>query len=187
MNASGQPPPGTDPESGEFASMQDLQRAIRAAFDAEPGPAPRVRVAVLRHIHAQQSDNRVGLLAQLSAWLRAPLVPRWAPAAAMLLILVQGAALLYLLPDQTNPTAAVTTRALPTHATRLRVAFKPLATAAQIRDLLGVLGARIVDGPTPTGGYVIELPTADPRQLGEKLAAARARRDVLLTLELAPP
>jgi len=187
MNAPGQPPPGTDPDSGELASMQEWQRAVRAAFDAEPGPAPRVRVAVLRHIHAQQRDNRVGLLAQLSAWLRAPLVPRWAPAAALLLIVIQGAALIQLLPGRTNLVATVTTRALATHATRLRVAFNPLATAAQIRELLDALGARIVDGPTPTGGYVIELAPADPRQLGEKLKAARARRDVLLTLELASP
>jgi hypothetical protein len=142
---------------------------------------------VFRQIHAQHPGKREGLLAQLSAWLRAPLVPRWAPAAAMLLIITQGAALIYMLPGQKNAAAAMTTRALATNATRLRVTFNPLATAAQIRVVLDVLGARIVDGPMPAGGYVIELATADPRQLGEKLNAARARHDVLLTLELAPP
>jgi hypothetical protein len=129
----------------------------------------------------------VGLLANLAAWLRAPLVPRWAPAAALLLIVIQGAALVHLLPGRTNSTATVATRSVATTAIRLRVAFNPLATAAQIRELLGVLGARIVDGPTPAGDYLIELATADPRQLAEKLNAARARHDVLLTLELAPP
>jgi hypothetical protein len=129
----------------------------------------------------------VGLLPQLAAWLRAPLVPRWAPAAAMLLIMIQGAALIHMLPGRTSSTATVTTRTLAANATRLRVTFNPLATAAQIRALIDALGARIVDGPTPAGDYVIELAPADPKQLGEKLNAARARHDVLLTLELVPP
>jgi hypothetical protein len=187
MNAPGQQPPGTDPESGKLASKNEWQRAVRTAFDAEPGPAPHVRAAVLRQIRARDPDKRGGFLAQLLAWLRAPLVPRWAPAVAMLLIMIQGAALIHMLPGRTSSTATVTTRALATNATRLRVTFNPLATAAQIRELLDALGARVVDGPTPAGGYVIELAAADPKQIGEKLNAARARRDVLLTLELSPP
>jgi hypothetical protein len=142
---------------------------------------------VLKRIHARGSDNRASLFAKLAAWLRAPLVPRWAPAAALLLIVIQGAALLRMLPSRTNSTATVTTRALVTTATRLRVVFNPLASAAQMRELLDTLGARIIDGPASTGAYVIELAAADPKQLSEKLNAARARHEVLLTLELAPP
>lgn len=187
MSTSGLLPPDTDPEPNEPASMIELQRALRSAFDAEPGPAPRVRAAVLKRIHAQKPGQRVSWLAQMAAWLRAPLVPRWAPAAALLLIVIQGAALIHMLPGRTNPAATATTRALATTATRLRVVFNPLASAAQIRELLDALGARIVDGPASTGAYVIELAAADPKQLSEKLNAARARHDVLLTLELAPP
>lgn len=61
-----------------------------------------------------------------TAWRRSPPL-RWAPAAALLLIVIQGAA------------------------------FNPLALAAQMRELLDALGARIVDGPAATGAYVIEL------------------------------
>ena len=187
MSASGQLPPEPGSDSNELAPTIELRRALRKAFDAEPGPSPLVRAAVLKRIHAGDSDNRVSLLANLAAWLRAPLVPRWAPAAALLLIVIQGAVLVRMLPGRTNPAATVTTRALVTTATRLRVVFNPLASAAQMRELLDALGARIVDGPAPTGAYVIELAAADPKQLSEKLDAARARHDVLLTLELAPP
>jgi hypothetical protein len=187
MSASGQLPPEHGSDSNELASTIELRRALRTAFDAEPGPAPRARAAVLRRIHAQKSDQRVSWLAPVAAWLRAPLVPRWAPAAALLLIVIQGAALIHMLPGRTNPAATVTTRALVTTATRLRVVFNPLASAAQMRELLDALGARIVDGPASTGAYVVELAAADPKQLSEKLNAARARHDVLLTLELAPP
>ena len=110
-----------------LASMIELHRAVRSAFDAEPGPAPRVRAAVLKRIHAPNSDHRVSWPVHVAAWLRAPVVPRWAPAAALLLIVIQGAA------------------------------FNPLALAAQMRELLDALGARIVDGPAATGAYVIEL------------------------------
>jgi len=187
MSASGQLPPDTDPQPNEPVSVIELQRALRNALDAEPGPSPRVRAAVLRRIHAQKSDHRVSWLAHVAAWLHAPLVPRWAPAAALLLIVIQGAALIHVLPGRTKPAATVTTRALAKPATRLRVVFNPLVSAAQMRELLDALGARIVDGPASTGAYVIELAAADPKQLSKKLNAARARHDVLLTLEFAPP
>lgn len=187
MSASGQLPPEPGSESNELAATIELRRAVRNAFDAEPGPAPRVRAAVFKRIHASDSVQGASLLANLAAWLRAPRVPRWAPAVALLLIVIQGAVLLRMLPSRTSSTATVTTRALATTATRLRVVFNPLASAAQMRELLDTLGARIIDGPASTGAYVIELAVADPKQLSEKLNAARARHEVLLTLELAPP
>lgn len=187
MNAPELPPAKPDVERAELASLRQLQRAVRQAFEAEPGPSPRAKVAVLQRIHAADSGTRASWLEQFAAWLRAPLVPRWASAAALLLIVIQGAALVRMMPSRTNSSTAVTTRAVATNATRLRVVFNPLASAAQVRELLDSLGARIVDGPAPTGGYVIELTAADPRSLSKKLSVARARRDVLLTIDLAPP
>jgi hypothetical protein len=69
---------------------------------------------------------------------------------------------------------------------RLQVVFNPTATEADIRGLLKSLGARIIDGPTPTGAYRLELTGGDPQSVAEKLRAARLRRDILQSLDVAP-
>ncbi len=179
----------------ELVAVTQLRTGVHAALAAEPGPSPAARLQVMARIRStvpntpqsQNTQASSGFLAQLAEWLRAPVVPRWAPAAALLLVVIQGGLLLRNNPQGVQPTPAVTTRGLSTQPTRLRLVFKPQAQEAQIRELLVSLGARIVDGPGPAGAYLVELPAADPAALGQKISAARARSDILQSLELAPP
>lgn len=180
----------------ELQSMTELKAELRDAFDAQRGPSPRARTALLAQLEAaapSHVDRRVppakhrSLLEQLSVWLRAPLVPRWAPAAALVLILVQAGLLLRMTPNPGPPASEVATRGLATSATRLTIVFNPLASETQIRELLTALGARIVDGPTAAGRYTIEITAADPKTVSEKLRAARAHSDILQSLDIAPP
>ncbi len=179
----------------ELDSVTELRTEVHAALAAEPSPSPaarsqvmaRIRSATPNKLQSQKTPANRGFVAQLADWLRAPVVPRWAPAAALVLVVIQGGLLLRNNPQDVQPTPAVTTRGLSAQPTRLRLVFKPQAQEAQIRELLVSLGARIVDGPGPAGEYLVELPAADLAALGQKISAARTRSDILQSLELAPP
>ena len=59
----------------------------------------------------------------------------------------------------------------------LRIAFQPDATAAEIRNLLRTVHARIVDGPSATGWYTVVVQDVDARvreSLPDRLRAHRA-------------
>jgi hypothetical protein len=57
------------------------------------------------------------------------------------------------------------------------VMFSPDTREADLRQALTANGARLVDGPTAAGGYVLRVPDASRAKV---LAALRARRDVVL-------
>lgn len=179
----------------ELVAITQLRTDVREVLAAEPGPSTAARLQVLARIRSaapdklqsQKAPASPGFLAQLTDWLRAPVAPRWAPAAALVLVVIQGGLLLRTSPQDVRPVADVTARSLPSQPTRLSLVFKTETREGQIRELLGSLGARIVDGPGPTGVYLVELAAADPVVIGQKISAARARIDILQSLELAPP
>jgi anti-sigma factor RsiW len=181
----------------ELASIQVLRRDLRGAYDAEPGPSSRVKNTVLERIRASSTEpvtqietfRRRELTPPRDeranrGWSRPLRVPQWASAAALLLIVVQAGFLLRSNFDRAPGAGEVTTRALPPQTTRLRAVFDPQASALQIRQVLSALGARIVDGPTSEGAYVVELPPGDPKTLAAKLKAARSST-VLQSLDIA--
>jgi anti-sigma factor RsiW len=181
----------------ELASIQVLRRDLRGAYDAEPGPSSRVKNIVLERIRASSAEpvtkidalSRRELVAprdqgRKQGWSRALRVPHWASAAALLLIVVQAGFLLRANFDKVPGAGEVTTRALPPQTTRLRAVFDPQASALQISQVLNSLQARIVDGPTREGAYVIELQPGDPKVLAAKLKVARSST-VLQSLDIA--
>jgi anti-sigma factor RsiW len=179
-----------------------LRADVRSAYDAEPGPSKRARLTVLERIKSAVSSEPVrsnalprkdsgaqhrSLLARLEDWLRASMVLRWAPVAALALIVVQAGVLVRVISGQANISGVVATRAIAPVRTRLQAVFNPAASELQIRQFLGSLDARIVDGPSSGGVYVIEISPRDPKSLGRELSAARANGGVLQSLEIAPP
>ena len=63
------------------------------------------------------------------------------------------------------------------------VVFDPTATEAEIRRIVAGVGARIVDGPTATHAFVLELPSA---QAERALQSLRAEALVRLAEPLGP-
>jgi hypothetical protein len=64
--------------------------------------------------------------------------------------------------------------------------FRPDARVAEVRRSLEASGARLVDGPTPAGAYLLEVPGG---QNGRELAALRSNPNVTMAepIEEAPP
>jgi hypothetical protein len=148
-----------------------LRAAVHQALDTEPGPSERVESEVFARIAASQRPSDGAGWERIAQWLRAPLIPRWAQVAAIALIVVESGLLLRgVAPDQVD----ITSRAVAPVATRLRVAFEPTASEAQIRALLSELQGRITDGPNAKGEYVVEVSNADPKAVAAALASARS-------------
>jgi anti-sigma factor RsiW len=167
----------------ELAAIEALRSDLRGAYDREPGPGPRVRRAVFEHIDADGRDRVV----PIGTKRRVPSLPRWAQLAALVLIVVQGGLLVRPTTEPVVATGPVVARGLEAQPTRLLISFNPNATEAQMRGVLEALGAHIVDGPTRSGEYRIELPAGeDPKRMADRLAAARAQGDLVQSLVIAP-
>jgi hypothetical protein len=58
----------------------------------------------------------------------------------------------------------------------IAVMFDPAITEAELRQVVTGAGARIVDGPTKTHAFVLEVPAAQSREAVQKLRAERMVR-----------
>ena len=194
----------------ELEATRRLHARLQAALDDEPGPSERVRRDVFAQIAARPQASSAGVAApdvanvagapgapggrageptnvvRPSRWSRAPSLPRWAQLAAVVLIVVQAALLIRPLTEPAVPPDQVVPRGVGQAALHLRVVFNPAATDAQIRDVLRTLGARVVDGPSASGAYRLELQGADPKTVAAAIAAARAQQDVLQSVDATP-
>jgi len=154
----------------ELETIRRMHERLRNAYEAEPGPSARVRREVMARIARAASPS--------SRWS----LPAWAQIAAIVLIVLQGGALIRTMSSRA-PASQVESRTVA-QMTRLRVVFAPTATEAQMRALLESIGARIVDGPDAAGAYRIEV-SGDPKRVADALGAARARGDVLQSIDVA--
>jgi anti-sigma factor RsiW len=80
---------------------------------------------------------------------------------------------------QTFHTLGSAGEALPGQAI---VLFRPDTTAEQMRALLAAQGARVVDGPTAAGAYVLRV---DGRAAADAIGALRQSREVVLAEPIA--
>uniref|UniRef100_UPI003D768425 S8 family serine peptidase n=1 Tax=Salmonella enterica TaxID=28901 RepID=UPI003D768425 len=60
----------------------------------------------------------------------------------------------------------------------LRVVFKPEMTNAELQDLLGSVGAQVVQGPTEAGVFTLQLDDSN-RNVGAVLERVRAHPRVV--------
>jgi anti-sigma factor RsiW len=189
---------------GELASIVNLRQRTQAMFAGAPPPSPHVRAAVMAGVRQPQSaqaaearspTGAVSRPARRSRPLLAPIAevmqmlmrPSWAPALAVLLIVVQAGALSWLVLQPRVPEPQVQSRGIESSAARIRVAFNPHATEQEIRAALTALGGRIVDGPSADGAYLIELPELEPKVLSERLRELRAQPGIVERIENAVP
>lgn len=168
----------------ELASLRRLRPALAAAIDSHPGPSPdlfsRIKARIeTRKVLAVSSPVTGRWWERLGERVFGLMPPRLAPALAVGLIVVQFGALavmgriLYRSAEGPIYTPAAGPEAVKPAAgqgVRFRVAFHENAKERDIRAALGHADARIVEGPTAAGFYIIEAPAAgDPQRFAAAL------------------
>ncbi|NHZ81696.1 hypothetical protein F2P44_20790 [Massilia sp. CCM 8695] len=169
------------PHCAECAGEVEWQRRLRAAAPAEPsGLDPERALARLMPRLGLQQRAAPPFAAGLRAWLGGGWMP-WALAGQGALIAVlavrlampgaEGGAYQALSNGETAPAAAMV------------VMFHPDASLREVQRILQASGARVVDGPTVTGAFVLGAP---PERQAGALAALRAEPAVQLAEALTP-
>ena len=142
-----------------FAACAVLPAGERDPRLTPPQPVRPGRVPLARAWQASHPWIRGLLAAQLAAI---------AVLATMLLVDVSPSGPYRTLGTVSRPAAAV--------YDQLAVTFDPAATEADIRGSVHAAGARIVDGPTTTGVFVLEVSAGRADEALRALRAARAVR-----------
>lgn len=144
----------------------DWLRSLQAACVRDTAPAPPSAHS-LRHLRRRLATTTDG---GRRGWGRRQPWLGWVIAAQAVLVLALGMALVRI--DRpaaaTYHTLSVTVRA----SDRLVVMFDPQLSEAQMRRLLRASDARVVDGPTDAGAWVISVPSARTLTVREALRAA---------------
>jgi len=168
----------------ECAACRDeaewLGKLFAACKEAEALPEMASDLARLRtRAHARAQAKPASAHARRS-WRDAPWT-RWSLAASLVIGLTCGA---WVLHDGGEGALYRTLGSAPSaarHAGSLIVAFDPATTEAEIRRILDRAEARIVDGPTQTNAFVLEVP---PQREAFALAALRAEHVVTFDEQL---
>jgi hypothetical protein len=183
---------GSCPEcQQELIRCRWVSTAARARTDDGWAPTPKHFAQVLDHIERREmrsegvASGALPIASRLRAWFTAaPRSMRWAFGLQCVLLLALTGGILLRAAGPT-PVYQTLSRAGPqftgSHA-HLRVFFAADINGKELRDLLQGIGAQIVQGPSPMGVYIIELPfaaTAKP-QLEASLATVRAHPKVRL-------
>jgi hypothetical protein len=122
---------------------------------------------------AQRRRTRDPLRATRRAVMR-PRTLRWVVAAQFVAVLALGAQTLTQRSDGRPGAYHVLGDAGATHSGNVLAMFRPEASEAAFRRALQASGARLVDGPTASGAYVLAVPG--------NAALARLRRDADVTM-----
>ena len=180
-------PPGLDPERALARLMPQLgpQEAVHAA--AQPAAQPAVQAPMHQATRPSVQPLAGGWLQQLAARWQALRSggSGWMPwALAGQGILIAGL-VVQLLPGDANDYRALSNggNAAPPPAGNVVVMFRPDVQLGQVQEILQAQGARVVDGPTVTGAYVLEVPDANQAQT---LSALKAYPVVQLAEPLTP-
>jgi hypothetical protein len=139
-------------------------RSLQAAYAEQAAPATPARTPrrLRQRIALAHGKHRPGR----SRW------QRWLIAVQAAVMLVMGLALLQ--HDQRPaPAPAYHALAAPVVARdRLVVVFDPMLSEMHMRRLLQACDARVVDGPTASGAWVLSVPSARADAIREALRAA---------------
>jgi len=176
----------------ELDELAQLTVQLHEVYAAQSEPSTQIQPAVFSQVKLEASGKRAKSvmgpqwLKGLDDWCRSLFVARWAPALAVTLLVAQLGLLLW---SMARPTLSdqVMTRGLGSPAVRLRVVFQEMASERQIRALVQGLRGRIVDGPTPDGAYIIEIPSGDQAAAQKKVDALRSQTESVRAVEPVTP
>jgi anti-sigma factor RsiW len=172
----------------ELAALTRDRHLVREALNASPGRSRDLRTEVLSRITGASTGARPAApqaAVSRRAWRMRPVWLAGMALAASLIIVQFGAILRLAQAPTVQP--PVLTRGLGSPTTRLELLVDPGATEAALTDFLRSLHARIVDGPSADGAYMVEIPTTDPGQIAADLARARAESQLIREVKVVTP
>ena len=173
----------------ELDELRLIQGGLQAHWDSEPAPSPSARARVMAAIAAPAREPaKLGLGARIGSALNALFAPKWVPAAALALIVLQFGILISMSARLEGP-GSIDTRGGEnvTFPTRLKLVLQPDAKQSDVTALLKEMHAEVIGGPDTDGTYVLGLRTQDAARIQERLALARSRSDIVATIDLAQP
>ena len=171
--------------SSELNSLTALRTQAREMFAAAPAPSPHLRESVLAKV--RQRASRPTMTDRIAQFFGELLQPRWAPTAAMAVIVAQLGVVGWLATRSHEGPPAIIDRGIPTEKVRLQIVFNRAASLGDVQTALHDLGGHFVDGPSDAGAYVIELSPGPPQETAAKLRALRERPGLVERIENAAP
>jgi anti-sigma factor RsiW len=146
----------------EVAWLRDLRTACVTASESSTAAAPAAR-RLRRNLDARGPLAR----RQQPEW-------RWALVGAFAAVIAVGTAWIATSEDDARyRTLGVHEAAAPRSGTVV-VVFDPATTELELRRIVRAAGARIVDGPTQSNAYVLDVPPAQAQGVLKSLKAERA-------------
>lgn len=156
----------------DLKELREFRTAVGSAVDSRPAPSADLFSRVMARIRSYEAERSWARSFQPSWWERLSqwmfdLFPRrLAPAFALGIIVVQFVGLAVMsgvlyrtMTGQEYVTlTGLEVRETAGPAIRLRASFQEAAPERQIRSLLQKVEARITEGPSPEGFYIIEVP-----------------------------
>jgi len=109
------------------------------------------------------------------------IAPVWAAAAALIVAALLGLAGVVGVRGLEAPRYQTLSAPAPREAAAMVVVFRPDATEADLRRVLTQAGARLVDGPTASGAYVLKTPRP---HVAQALASLRRQPQVVVAQPL---
>jgi anti-sigma factor RsiW len=154
----------------EVAFLKELREACRMAEFA-PDPTPAYHTLSRRIARGPKGSLADLARAVFGRWRRAPRWARWTIAGQSAAVF---ALLLAIAPLGGGPGEIYRTLGAPAGAggPTVAVVFEPGIRESQLRQTLASVGARIVDGPTGTDAYVLQVPAGDEASALARLRAA---------------
>jgi hypothetical protein len=173
----------------ELEELKVLKAGLQAHWNSELAPSPSARARVMAAIGAPaRKEVKPGFGERIGSALSSLFAPKWVPAAALAVIVLQFGLLVSMNGIRGPGTdGGVIGKGLDDFPTHFTLMLKPDAKLSDVTALLKDLRAEIVSGPNAAGAYVIGVRTDKPALINEKLTLARSRGDVVASIDIKPP
>lgn len=189
----------------ELEDMKRIREAVKTTIQEREGPSPELFSKVMARIHEEEEDptpikspvikEEVNWWAGIQARLQSLYTIPWVPALATILIVSQATLLLTKMGEQSGPyqqpgpiiERGIPKASIPKMSSTIQVGFREDAKEGDIRTLLQEINGRIVNGPSPQGIYILEVPISDSIRVEATLQTLRARSNLVRLAESVHP
>ena len=187
----------------ELEEIQVLGSMLREGYSELPDPSPHMKEKVLAAVGRVPLSSSIPkkadkpsplppptLFDHINSFLRGLLAPKWAPALAAGLLMVQFGAIMWSLNSSPiGPTNGdeIYQRGIPMASVYLEISFLETTQERDIRQVIRSLEGHIADGPTEEGTYVIAIPGETSINVQQVVESLKSRQDIIRKIEFKEP